>query len=226
MTLNADQKRWALASTLVGGGALTLWLAWKYTRVWKYRNDPGQAAVFPVEGGTWPTRPVAKFGYDRTKMKGKIHSHQGVDIHADVGTPIYASMGGVVTHACAQRSGHCRGFDYYGRVVVIESPPNAGADRMWWMYAHLDDVYVKKGDTVEKGAQIGTLGDTCFSSADPYDRCSNPHLHFEVSPRKYPQGSEKWRYSPHEIFEALETSDPGVAISEVATTKDGPLIYA
>jgi murein DD-endopeptidase MepM/ murein hydrolase activator NlpD len=53
------------------------------------------------------------------------------------------------------------------------------------LYAHLDKVMVKKGDTIDKGQQIGTVGNTCFSRRDPYKACKGAHLHFEVRSKQY-----------------------------------------
>jgi murein DD-endopeptidase MepM/ murein hydrolase activator NlpD len=40
------------------------------------------------------------------------------------------------------------------------------------MYAHLNSSRVKTGDSVSQGAQIGTVGNTGYSTG--------PHLHFAV----------------------------------------------
>ena len=197
-----------------------LWAGWRWTVDWQYRSDPVQTPVFPVQGGAWPERKIHQFGYDRSRFKSG-HSHQGVDIYEPKGTPILAAVGGTVERSCTAL---CSGFSGYGRIVVIKSNPNRGVDALWWLYAHLDKVMVRKGDVVVKGQQIGTLGDSCFSKSDPTDDCNVPHLHFEISPRKYPQNSEKWRYSPKEMFEALGSNDPEALVAEVQTTADGPLI--
>jgi len=213
-------RRWAVATATVGVGVLGIWGAWKWTTQWQYRNDPVDAPVFPVQGGTWPVKRIRQFGYDRSKQKSG-HAHQGVDIYEPKGTPILAAVAGTVERSCDRL---CSGFNGYGRIVVIKSNPNMGAPTLWWLYAHMDRVMVSKGDKVEKGQQIGTLGDSCFSKTDPTNDCNIPHLHFEISPRKYPQNSENWRYSPKEMFAALGSEDAEAQIAVVQTTANGPLI--
>jgi murein DD-endopeptidase MepM/ murein hydrolase activator NlpD len=55
----------------------------------------------------------------------------------------------------------------YGRHVVIYHDNGHVT-----VYAHLHDVFVKVGDTVQKGQRIGTVGSTGNSTG--------PHLHFEI----------------------------------------------
>jgi len=210
-------RRWRAATATVGAGALGVWLTYKWLTLWRYRNDPLDPPVFPVQGGTWPVKNIRRFGYRRTPTK----SHQGVDIYQPKGTPILAAVGGTVERSCDRL---CSGFNGYGRIVVIKSTPNKGAPTLWWLYAHLDRVMVRKGDTVQKGQQIGTLGDSCFNKTNPTNDCNIPHLHFEISPRSYPQNPDQWRYSPKEMFAALGSQDAAEQIAEVATTADGPLI--
>ncbi|MFH1172919.1 MAG: peptidoglycan DD-metalloendopeptidase family protein [bacterium] len=85
--------------------------------------------------------------------------HSGVDIGIPIGTPIYASEAGVVIGV-----GWSGG---YGNQIVVDHG-NGKTTR----YAHLSQVYVKKGQAVEKGQTIALSGNTGWSTG--------PHLHFEV----------------------------------------------
>ena len=78
----------------------------------------------------------------------------------------------------------------------------AGARGPWFLYAHLDRAQVVPGQRIGAGAQIGTVGRTCFRRDDPSALCSGSHLHFEVSPRAYPQDSEAPRLDPVAYLEA------------------------
>ncbi len=101
---------------------------------------------------TWPT-----VGYRITQYFS--FSHFAIDIANHVGTPLYAADAGVIESA-----GWGRG---YGNNIVI----NHGGGKKT-RYAHMNKFYVSKGDVVEKGEQIGQMGNTGWSTG--------PHIHFEV----------------------------------------------
>lgn len=145
------------------------------------------ALAAPVPGARLP-KPgaVTSFGYQRSGT----HRHQGVDLGAPEGTPVLSVSDGVVTHASTALA---QGFSGYGRVVVVEA---SGAGP-WFLYAHLDQVEVGAGSVVHAGQQLGTVGRTCFTRAEPDKLCGGgAHLHFEASPRPYPQASESVRLDP------------------------------
>jgi murein DD-endopeptidase MepM/ murein hydrolase activator NlpD len=105
---------------------------------------------------TWPVngRVSSRFGSRRGRP------HEGIDIRAPRGTPVYAAEAGRVIHAG-------RGLGAYGKVVILKH-----VGRYSTVYAHHDSVRVRKGQFVEKGDRIGTVGTT--------GNASGPHLHFEV----------------------------------------------
>lgn len=85
--------------------------------------------------------------------------HDAIDISGTGhGSPIYAANNGVVTKSW---------YDGIGGNQVIIAHSN---DYYTW-YAHLASIYVKVGQTVNRGAKIGTMG--CTGSA-----CTGTHLHF------------------------------------------------
>lgn len=94
-------------------------------------------------------------------------SHPGVDIGADLGTPINAPTGGEVIS-----SGSASGF---GKWVRIQHD-----DGKVTVYGHINTSEVNVGQRVEAGQQIATVGSRGQSTG--------PHLHFEV--RLAPGGQE------------------------------------
>jgi len=86
--------------------------------------------------------------------------HRALDILAEVGTPIKPVADGVVIEARFGRWG-------YGNTVVIEH-----ADGLSSRYAHLKDIWVNVGNSVDKQTEIGTVGMT--------GRTTGPHLHLEI----------------------------------------------
>lgn len=91
--------------------------------------------------------------------------HNGLDIGAPVGTPVYAADDGVVKAVDNNDRGRWRKYQY-GKYVLIEHGTN-----LTTLYAHLsDNSVVKAGDRVKRGDLIGYVGSTGYSTG--------PHLHF------------------------------------------------
>lgn len=98
---------------------------------------------------------------------GKPAYHTGADLNlpnfADSAKPVLASAGGEVVAV-----GHWKGWN--GVMVVIRHDIG-----VWTRYAHLGSVAVHRGQIVQRGDQIGTIGDY------PPEGKPNDHLHFDVS---------------------------------------------
>lgn len=139
----------------------------------------------PIAAAALPTTGKLSWGFQRSAT----HVHNGVDIPRPEGTPIAAAADGVVTHASSLWE---PGFTGYGAHVVIRH-----TDGTWTLYAHLRDVSVSPGEAVAAGQLVGTVGRTEFPADDHTGLlASGPHLHFEVSPRPYPQQSAEVRLDP------------------------------
>ena len=115
------------------------------------------------------TNPLANYSFAQTgaSVGEKINPfykvqimHNGLDMIAPSGTPVYASADGVVKDVVRSRKG-------LGNVVEIDHG-NGYVTR----YAHLADVEVRKGRKLVKGSRIGYVGVSGNSFA--------PHLHYEV----------------------------------------------
>lgn len=116
-------------------------------------------AIQPVSNNNLK-RISSYYGY-RTDPFYKVRKfHKGIDFSAPTGTPIYSPGHGVVESTGYSHQG-------YGNRMVIDHGFNYKS-----VYAHINDFKVKKGDTVERGELIATIGNTGKSTA--------PHLHYEV----------------------------------------------
>ncbi|MEM6972025.1 MAG: peptidoglycan DD-metalloendopeptidase family protein [Pseudomonadota bacterium] len=109
----------------------------------------------PVNGG----RLTSGFGPRRDPFRGRRSQHDGIDIAAPTGTPIYASADGVVTFSGWQRG--------YGRTIIVRH-----AFGFETLYAHLSKSRVEVGQRVSVEDRIGDMGNT--------GRSTGPHLHYEV----------------------------------------------
>jgi len=104
-------------------------------------------------------RFTSSFGFRRDPKTGGRRMHNGVDFASSLGTPLYATADGVVTHA-----GWLGGF---GRLVKIQH--EFGIETR---YAHLSRLNVKVGQRVSRGDRIGDMGAS--------GRVTGVHLHYEV----------------------------------------------
>ena len=86
--------------------------------------------------------------------------HNGLDLIAPAGEPVYAAADAVVADVLKSRKG-------LGNVIVLDHG-NGYKTR----YAHLADMEVRKGMMVKKGKRLGYVGVSGNSFA--------PHLHYEV----------------------------------------------
>ena len=135
------------------------------------KMDTEQAEIFAMYGETngllqefasplnlyWYYYVSSYYGYRKNEVTGNEEFHRGVDIAVPTGTTVYAAHDGTVT-AVAYDS-------HYGNYVAIE------IDGYTTKYAHMDSLSVSAGQTVEKGAVIGTTGNTGSSTGS--------HLHIE-----------------------------------------------
>jgi murein DD-endopeptidase MepM/ murein hydrolase activator NlpD len=120
----------------------------------------GELPIFSTGGYPLPRAfPVtSRYGWRTHPITGESAFHSGIDLGAPKGTPVLATKDGVVDFA--GRSGG------YGNLIELSH------DSFGTRYAHLDQIFVKNGQRVKKGQQIGTVGST--------GRSTGPHLHFEV----------------------------------------------
>ncbi len=128
-----------------------------------------QCLAVPIEG---PVRGqiTSKFGYRKDPFSGRKSFHNGLDIAAPIGTPIYAMQDGFVVFN-GWKSG-------YGRTIIIDHfySDLPELPRVQTKYAHNSKNIVQKGQYVKRGQVIGYVGNT--------GRSTGPHVHFEVIYKK------------------------------------------
>lgn len=119
----------------------------------------------------WPVHGVvsSRFGVRNGRP------HEGLDIAAHSGAPIWAAAAGVVTFS--GRLGD------YGNLIVVRHDA-----RYSTAYAHNKQNFVARGDRVERGQHIADVG----MSGNARGR--QPHLHFEVRHGETPR--DPLRYLP------------------------------
>lgn len=108
----------------------------------------------------------AKFGLVRNNANGTPRAHQGIDLQANVGTPVYAVADGQIV-------GVNMGKDGYGFTITLKF------DDKFAFYAHLSEVFTHAGDTVKKGVMIGKTGSS-GNAVGMTTIAKGGHLHFEI----------------------------------------------
>ena len=161
-------------STAVAAGTIVKDVGYYAARAAFYRKshdsgDLSSAPVARVVGRRYPKLPAYQGTYRWPLSAGIVSSefgrrrhkaHEGLDIAADEGEPVYASAAGKVLYADSRMRG-------YGNVVIIRHD-----GMMTTLYAHNQKLKVGLGDTVEQGQVIALLGSTGHSTG--------PHVHFEM----------------------------------------------
>jgi len=110
----------------------------------------------PIQSKSEITSP---YGDRIHPVTGEASFHTGIDIGASMGTEVVAAAGGIVTDAGND--------DANGNYAIIEHTGGYAT-----VYAHLDSVFVKSGDSIKTGEKVGEIGSTGISTG--------PHLHFEI----------------------------------------------
>lgn len=108
------------------------------------------------------------------RLRDSYYYHTGADLNlnepawdSDRGKPVFAAASGDVTFAGRRR--------HWGNVIVIcHDPLEPGGSVVYSRYAHLGRLDVRRGQRVQRGQQIGTVGQDEYGG--PF------HLHFDISP--------------------------------------------
>jgi murein DD-endopeptidase MepM/ murein hydrolase activator NlpD len=134
----------------------------------RYRFLPGEdfkpteRVFFLNRGFFFPLRDfriTSTFGMRQNPVTGNQGFHQGLDLAAPQGTPVYAAQSGTVSEL---------GSDpIYGNYIII-------THNNYWvsLYGHLSTIETSLHQQVNSGTLIGRVGSTGQSTG--------PHLHFEL----------------------------------------------
>ena len=114
------------------------------------RDTQSSKFIWPVQG-----KLLSKYG----KSKEGFYN-DGINIDSKKGTKVISSKAGRVIYCGNEIPG-------YGNLILIKHSKN-------WItaYAHLNEVFTEKGEKVNKGETIGSVGNT--------GNVRSPQLHFEI----------------------------------------------
>ncbi|MCX6057672.1 MAG: M23 family metallopeptidase [Chloroflexi bacterium] len=117
--------------------------------------------------------PLANYRYGGVFFAPDI-VHTGVDIDAEMGTPILAAGPGTVISADWGLYTEAPGdqTDPYGQAVVLKHDFGYNDQILYTIYAHMSKIIAVVGQHVETGDVLGLVGDTGATTG--------PHLHFEI----------------------------------------------
>ncbi|MFQ3547058.1 MAG: M23 family metallopeptidase [Termitinemataceae bacterium] len=116
---------------------------------------------------------TSSFGIRKNPVSGNIVFHQGIDLAAPRGTPVYACRQGVVSFTGTD--------DILGNYVIIEHEGGWSS-----LYGHLDSIETSLHSSVLSGTVIGKVGSTGQSTGS--------HLHFEL--RQNGRATDPFRVLP------------------------------
>lgn len=120
----------------------------------------------PLGKPVWSYWVTSKFGYRKDPFNKKNAGHKGVDLASRTGNKIQIKAKGRVVKVEHSNRG-------YGNNVIIDH-----GNGFQTRYAHMNKIYVKKGDYLKIDATIGEVGNT--------GRSTGPHLHYEVLYQGHP----------------------------------------
>jgi len=127
-----------------------------------------------------PARVSSTFGIRLDPLTHRPSQHEGLDFVAPLGAPVLATAPGVVIRS--EWSGA------YGNWVEVAHDQGFHS-----RYAHLSQRKVAEGDKIERGTEIGALGNT--------GRSTGPHLHYEIM-------FKEEAINPTQVLAALRKSFP------------------
>lgn len=136
-----------------------------------FLND--QRSLLAAKPQGWPVKGwlTSIFGMRKSPFTGRPKMHEGLDIAAQTGTPVYATADGIVTQAETAPG--------YGKLVVVDHGYGYKT-----YYAHNSKLYVKVGARIQRGDKLAAVGNTGSSTGS--------HVHYEVRRNGVPLNPKKF----------------------------------
>lgn len=103
----------------------------------------------------------SEFGKRKNPFSGQLKNHNGIDLAAAEGTPVYAIKDGAAYSVILNDPD-------FGNYIILTHDQG----KMTSVYAHLSSVTLEQYQSVKKGDIIGYVGQT--------GKVTGPHLHFEI----------------------------------------------
>ena len=110
----------------------------------------------------------SEFGKRKNPFSGQMKNHNGIDLAAPMGTPVYAIKAGAV-FTCITDDPE------FGNYIILSHDQG----KLTSVYAHLSKINVERYQNVRKGDIIGYVGQSGMATG--------PHLHFEIRQGGKPQ---------------------------------------
>ena len=141
-----------------------------------YRNTP--KLQFPLK----ETKKISSVFRERSIFDKRFWGiHLGIDIDVPAGTEVFSIGRGVVVYSKL----HAGEFSSDGKIlkrnwggIIIIAHKNIKTRNIFYsLYGHLGKRYLKKGDTVEIGELLGTVGKSMTESNGIWEQ---EHLHFAI----------------------------------------------
>ncbi len=121
---------------------------------------------YPVKG-----KIISKFGPSSTGDYKSFTFQKGIDIKVERGEPVKSIFKGEVMFA--------QWLKGYGNLMIVDH-----GDNYYTLYAHVEEIFKSKGESVNTGEVIATAGDT--------GSIKGMCLHFEVRHHGKPENPMKW----------------------------------
>ena len=172
--------------------------------------DPDGNKTWPVASTQIRTEAGSPYvGYYGAASPGNVTGlHKGVDIAGNIGDPVTATDTGIVFFA--GNAGKTLGNVV--RIETIKINDDGTAEASVSEVAHLGDVFVQKGDLIEEGNVVGTLGQSGNA------KNTSPHVHYDEN-RSSAMRRQDYR-NPSDTYTAEEKKQQSIPETDYNKVKN------